>query len=496
MRDEPEEVNLGPYLEAIFSGDQARIEEALFLSLGAPFKMLMEAAFLGDRARVGEALDLGAPVNESGYIAAKRRERDEFPVGWATPLMAAVSSPRANRKVIDLLLDAGADLDAFPRNPFVKALEMNATEHALHLLDRGADPWLPELHILTAVEEPRVLRRLLASNPPVKALLSGLLSEGRSCRWKIPRLVRAGADPNGRFTNGETPLHRARRPCTVEALLAAGAQIDAVHEDVVKEDAGHETREFSRSDPFPGWTPLATMFQHTSDPADGAARLLIERGADVHFQHASGQTLFLAAVGCEMPSDGLIKALLDRGADPLATWNGNNAFHLFVARRDFLGNNDLGTFKLLVEAAVPVNARNDESATPLFVASRRHRVCESQWLLQAGADPNLALTMGTERGYRAGMTPLTLAYGNPELVRLLLDAGADPSIPDVTNRNPLDYAREILAYLDASDRIVHRSLHPDALMPFFEDLSYGEILADQAGRRERLSETIALLETH
>lgn len=74
--------------------------------------------------------------------------------------------------------------------------------------------------------------------------------------------------------------------------------------------------------------------------------------------------------------------------------------------------------------------------TPLFIAARDGHTEIVRTLLQAGADPDIICTDGG--------TALIVAAGNrerrAEIVRLLLDAGADPITPRMRGRTALEWA--------------------------------------------------------
>ena len=82
-------------------------------------------------------------------------------------------------------------------------------------------------------------------------------------------LLAAGADPNARNNNGETPLHRADSANDVTPLLAAGANLNA------RDNVGE--------------TPLHEATAERSRSADVAAALLAA-GADPNARDATGAT--------------------------------------------------------------------------------------------------------------------------------------------------------------------------------------------------------------
>lgn len=198
-------------------------------------------------------------------------------------------------------------------------------------------------------------------------------------------LLRAGADANAANDFRTTPLSEA---CTnasaalVRSLLRSGAN--------------------ANTPIATGETPLMTCAKTGS--ADGV-RILVEYGAAVNAKEPSqNQTALMWAVAERHPD--AVKALIESRADlKAATKQGFTAIH-FAAR---VG--DLDSLKLLLAAGVDINLQTQapEGATgtgrnavvagytPLLVATLRAQVDTALYLLDHGADPNIAT---------AGLTPL------------------------------------------------------------------------------------------
>ena len=254
----------------------------------------------------------------------------------------------------------------------------------------------------------------------------------------VERLLEAGANPNAELKSGETLLMRCAYtgdPIAVEALLAHGADVHA------KEPSrGQTALMWSAANRHPSVTRIllkhgaavdvrtitvrqlrGTGQQSTTSPAGAmyfdagsftpllfaarhgdvdSATLLLDAGADVHGTAADGNSALLVAA---MSGHGQVgELLLDREADPNASGGGYTALHAAVLRSD-----------------------------PELVRA----------LLAKGANPNVRLTKGTpvpRWTYQfvftlreKGATPFMLAakYLEPEIVRILAGAGADPLLP-------------------------------------------------------------------
>jgi ankyrin repeat protein len=289
----------------------------------------------------------------------------------------------------------------------------------------------------------------------------------------IERLLQAGADPESTLPDGETALMTASRTGKVDALkalLARGAKVD--------------TREKARGQTALMWA--------ASDGNIPAIKVLLEVGADIHAHSVpppagargrgrggpgnnggnNGATgaltpLLFAVRGGHLEA---VRVLLDAGADINETASdGSGALLLAVMNAQW----ELGT--LLLERGANPNAsgrgfaplhqlvvtrRLNQGHLPHPVpAGRVDSMTLAKRLVSSGADVNARMTAtGMGDGYRnrlnrAGATPFLLAAkgDDPEMMRFLLAAGANPNIPTDEHTTPLMLAAGIAVYNPGED---------------------------------------------
>ena len=286
------------------------------------------------------------------------------------------------------------------------------------------------------------------------------------------QLLAAGVDPNDprqAVNAGETPLMLAARSGRVDAvqvLAAAGADVDAQenwngqsalmwagaegHVPVVESliDLGADIRARSNS----GATPLLFAVRKGSI---GAVRALLGAGADVNESRPDGATPLLVAV--VNGHEDLVDLLLSAGADPNAeggstrlTVQGMRAEpmpltirKLGYSERESEGIVRGNIFGRPLQAAVHV-ANWHISDQFIVVNLDRLRVLRS--LLAYGADVNGRNSMEEPRWsgarYRRHMTGATAFMlaaksADVEVLRLLLEHGADPTIDTEDGITPL-----------------------------------------------------------
>lgn len=171
-------------------------------------------------------------------------------------------------------------------------------------------------------------------------------------------------------------------------------------------------------------------------------RRLLDAGADPNSADKYGSGTLLTF------HSAILEYLLSRGADPDIQTNENGASVL----AGLAHVNQLECVRVLLRAGADANRGRDASGeTPLhhaLVARSSDRTLLVKLLLDYGADPNARTKPGVNSfNYGGdlrtrGETPLhrAAAYSSVETIKLLLMAGADPTIRDINGDSPITWA--------------------------------------------------------
>jgi uncharacterized protein len=243
-------------------------------------------------------------------------------------------------------------------------------------------------------------------------------------------LLAAGAKINTPNNYGVTPLLQASRTgatAIMQALVRAGADPKLTHPE--------------------GETPLMAAARAGSQDA---VRLLLEAGADANAVDAYQQQTALMWAAAEGHVD-VVKTLLDTRADPnrkayvTALEERKHADHptggftalMFAAR-----NGHAEVVKALIKGGADPKVTNGDGATATMVAIVNDRFDLAAMLLELGADPNdgslysvvdmhdATSDMRARDGSRLRADHAN-KLGALDLVKVLLDRGADPNKPFV-----------------------------------------------------------------
>ena len=333
----------------------------------------------------------------------------DLPVAGRKPLSYAChsaflrpSSPRAPgvRRVVQLLLDRGADVDEVHHNEYGAMSVLYGAAGVAHdlettrlLLDRGANPDDGEsVYHAVEADDTTCLELLLERGATVRDTnaLGNAMDDVEKMRVLLERGDLRASDPELRDA-----LLDARDPAVAELLIEHGAALEVRDRD--------------------GLTPYSRAARFKSD---AVMRLLEAAGASIELDPAAewigaivrGDAERAAQLREEHPD----LVLRDDDKEELPRWASAGDDEL-VAR--------------LLDAGVPIAARGVDEGTALHYAGMWGRASTVELLLARGADPSLMGGPGTPLGWTAwGSRALPGAEervdGYLGAAAALLDAGA------------------------------------------------------------------------
>ncbi|MBI3864159.1 MAG: ankyrin repeat domain-containing protein [Planctomycetia bacterium] len=398
------------------------------------------AAMRGDLQAVTCYLDSGVTIDA-------RNENGE------TALICAAGDRRADVAIVQFLIDAGADVNAVSRQlehtPLMRAAAAGDLAKVACLLNAGANPRFVNRSGYTAI-----------TNLP--------FHRGPNHLDVLEKLLAAGVDPNVITEYGECPLRIAISWGNFRAVR------QLLHHGVDREPAGFSDlmwviavgsvedvgREIGRGADLAArdyWSMTPWLLSLLTGDVD-KARLVLKAGANFDDRGRCGKTNLMHSVTCNHVE--MTKWLLANHADPAATDDFGNTPLITAA-----GMGAAKCVRLLLHAGAPADYQTASTGSVGMTAAANPQVVRE--LVAAGADINTVggdgyhllksaaetgnveftralLEMGADvETTSTGDTALHTAvlWDQLEIVRLLLDAGANPNAQDVDQCTPLMLAR-------------------------------------------------------
>jgi ankyrin repeat protein len=356
----------------------------------------------GNRKAALALIRAGADVNETQPDGTR-------PIQWAVY--------RVDYELLDALIAKKAKVDVaneFGSTPLGEAAKLGDARMVKALLDAGAQPDKPNQD---------------GETPLMLAIKTGELPV-------VEMLINAGANVNVRetFHNQTALMWAADAPknagAIVKMLLAKGADFRprALYSDWESQITSEPRAQYR---PVGGLTALLYAARSGCNECVDA---LLSAGADVNLPTPEGVTPLMIALDSD--HNEVAKLLLDRGANPnLWDWWGRTALYITIDRREAV----IAPFR---SAIITIRNVNNEPSGPEEAKRRLSSNMEVfNALLAAGVDLNPQLNMHRpsrggnsgrfiEEFYNTGCTPLLRATisGDVEIVKALLEKGADPNI--------------------------------------------------------------------
>ena len=226
-------------------------------------------------------------------------------------------------------------------------------------------------------------------------------------------------------------------------------------------------------------------------------KLLVEKGAEIDSKDYFGGTPMMMAL---MKKNGqLVQFLLENGADANACYNDTInkvkffPLHMILSSDKFYDHDtllEMIIFKQLIKHGANINIKCNQygDLTPLQLAAKHGKAYETKFLIDCGVDMNvqdkvgrtalqIAIMEGSKRtadtakilikagakvntqGMNTLWTPLHSAvmFNDFQMVKLLVEAGANVNAEDHDGRTPIRFAYEVIGE-DNEDKIIGTSI--------------------------------------
>ncbi|MET0290713.1 MAG: ankyrin repeat domain-containing protein [Steroidobacteraceae bacterium] len=466
---------------------------------GANAAVLADASMNGDLATFDSALKRGADANERGAfgtpalhwrvhvddlrnaerLLAAGADADAATERGITPLSVAIAN--GNVAMVKLLLKAGANPNAREvtgETELMRAAEVGVLPIVQALLAQGADvDSRDEAYGQTAL--------MFAARAGHESVVALLLSRGANPNaatklGAVPAFIAPNSVPGYGFgvgiLRGGVPADRGRREPAVGGMTpllyaARHGHID-VAKTLMRSGANVDAKEAN------GIWPLLMAI---SNDNVAMAHLLIERGSAVNGQDWYGRSPLWEAVnvrnlyvhnatfrnGIERePLLGVIEALLDAGAQVNARTRETPPFRHFLLEItgslewvDFTGQTpfltaalagDVTVMKLLLARGADPHIDTFEGTSALMAAAGVNWVVAQTWTegpAQQLEAVKLCVGLGLDVNQKnsMGVTALHGAAnrGSNDIIRYLVDQGADLTATDRERRSTLDWAKGV-----------------------------------------------------